>query len=159
MNFADDTIIFLRDFNCHIKIELILKLGKSFYLKNNFSKSQILWAVAYKKRIDKLRKMAWSIQFSIKIVGVHCGNSIHNDRNWENICDNLTKRLHFWNRMQFSLRENKHKSKLHRSKSYYSKMHLKEDWRMNIQFPLEQQNIQPLRYLAQLLIWKVWLGI
>ena len=67
-NFADDTTIFLRDFSCLTKIELILELyQKASSSKINFSKSQDFWDVAYKNSIDKPRKMAWS-QFSIKMV-------------------------------------------------------------------------------------------
>ena len=54
-------------------------------------------------RIDKPRQMAWS-QFSIKMIGVHFHNSAHDNRNWDEIYDNLTGKTHIWNRMQFSLR-------------------------------------------------------
>ena len=47
VNFADDTTIFLRDFSCLTKIELILELPqKASRSKINFSKSQTLWGVA-----------------------------------------------------------------------------------------------------------------
>ena len=47
VNFADDTTIFLRDFSCLTKIELILELPqKVSNSKINFSKSQTLWGVA-----------------------------------------------------------------------------------------------------------------
>ena len=60
VNFADDTNIFLRDFSCLTKIELILELSqKASSSEINFSKSQTLWAVAYKNRIDKPRQIAW----------------------------------------------------------------------------------------------------
>ena len=46
-----------------------------------------------------------------------------------------------------------------RSNIYYSKIYLKENWKKNMQLPLEQQNIRPLRHIAQLLVWKGGLGI
>ena len=68
INFADDTIIFLKDFSCLAKIELISELSqKASSSKINFSKSQTLWGVTYKYKIDKLRRIAWS-QFSIKML-------------------------------------------------------------------------------------------
>ena len=36
--------------------------------------------------------MDWS-QFSIKIVGVNFGKSIHDNRNWDKIYNNLTKKI------------------------------------------------------------------
>ena len=68
------TPLFLRNFNCLTKTELILKLWEIISSsKINFSKSQTLWAWVYEKRNDKQKQMAWS-KFSIKIVGVHFGN-------------------------------------------------------------------------------------
>ena len=45
------------------------------------------------KKIDKPRQIVWS-QFSIKIIGVYFGNSAHENRNWDKIYDNLTKKIH-----------------------------------------------------------------
>ena len=81
VNFADGTTIFLRNFSCLTKIELILELSKKACSSNlNFSKNQTLCGVAYKNRIVKPRQMVWS-QFSIKIVAVHFHNSAHGNRN------------------------------------------------------------------------------
>ena len=54
--FPDDTtIFFLRDINCHNKIQSILKSHeKASSSETNFSKIQALWAREYKIRIDKL---------------------------------------------------------------------------------------------------------
>ena len=80
LSFADDTTILLRDFSCLTKIELILELSqKPSNSKINFSKCQTLWGVAYKNTIDKPRQMAWS-EFSIKVVGVHFHNSVHDNK-------------------------------------------------------------------------------
>ena len=58
VNFADDTTIFLRDFSCLTKTELILELSqKASGSKMNFSKKQLLCVVAYETRIGKIRKM------------------------------------------------------------------------------------------------------
>ena len=59
INFADDTIICLRYFSCHTKMELVLKLcEKASSSKKIFSKaSLVLRAEAYKNRIDKPRRM------------------------------------------------------------------------------------------------------
>ena len=110
VKFADDATIFLRDFSCLNKIELILELPqKASRSKINFSKSQTLWGVTFKKRIDKPRQMALS-QFSIKMVGVHFHDSAHDNRNWDKIYDNLTKKVHNWNGMQlFERKKNNHK--------------------------------------------------
>ena len=94
VNFSDDTTLFLRDFSCLTKIDLILELcEKASSSKINFSKSQTLWGVACTNRIYKPRQMSWS-QFSIKIVGVHFRNSAHDNRNRDEIYDNLTKKTH-----------------------------------------------------------------
>ena len=45
--------------------------------------------------------MTWS-HLSIKIVGVHFRNSAHDNRNWNKIYDNLTKKIHIWKRMPLS---------------------------------------------------------
>ena len=87
-------MIFLRDFSCVTKVELILELSQKASSSNiNFSKCQILWGVQYKNRINKSRQMAWS-QFSIKMVGVHFDNSAIDKRNWGKIYYNLTKKIH-----------------------------------------------------------------
>ena len=87
-------MIFLRDFSCVTKVELILELSqKASSSSMNFSKCQILWGVAYKNRINKSRQMAWS-QFSIKMVGVHFDNFAIDKRNWGKIYYNLTKKNH-----------------------------------------------------------------
>ena len=59
VNFADDTTSFIRDFSCLTKIKLILVLcEKVSSSKINFWKSQTLWGVAYKNRINKPRQTA-----------------------------------------------------------------------------------------------------
>ena len=50
--------------------------------------------------------MVWS-KFSIKIVGMQFGNFVYDNRNWKKIYDNLTKKIHIWNRMRFSLWQEK----------------------------------------------------
>ena len=107
VNFADDTIIFLRNFSCLTKTWLILELSeKASSSKMSFSKKQPLWGVGYKIRIDKTREMTWS-QFSIKMVGVSFHGSAYDNRNWDKIFDNLTKNNQIWNTMQLSFRGKK----------------------------------------------------
>ena len=65
VNFDDDTTIFLREFTCRTKIELFLKLCEQPSSSKKKLKSQTLWNVAFKNRIGKPRKRAWS-QFSKK---------------------------------------------------------------------------------------------
>ena len=48
---------------------------------------------------------------------------------------------------------------IHRPNLYYSEIYQKENWKKNIQFPLEQEEIQTARHLAQLSLWRVRLGI
>ena len=79
VNFAYESTIFLRDFSCLNIIELSQKCSN---LKIIFSKSQTLWDVAYKNRIEKPKQMACS-QFSTKMVGVHFHNSPYDNRNWD----------------------------------------------------------------------------
>ena len=77
--------------------------------------------------------MVWS-KFSIKIVGMHFGNFVYDNRNWNEICDNLTKKIHIWNRMRFSLWQEKNnrepypliESMVHSSNIYYSEIYLKK---------------------------------
>ena len=107
VNFADGITIFLRNFSCLTKIELILELSKNASSSNlNFSKKQALCGVACKNRIVKPIQMVWS-QFSIKMVAVHFHNSARDNRNWDKIYDNLTKKIHIWNRIQLFLRGKK----------------------------------------------------
>ena len=47
----------------------------------------------------------------------------------------------------------------HRPNLYYSKIYQKGNWKKNIKFPLEQENTQPTKQLAQLSIWRGGLGI
>ena len=42
------------------------------------------------KRIDKTGQMVWS-QFSIKIFGIHFGNSVLDNSKWDKINHSLTK--------------------------------------------------------------------
>ena len=133
VNCADDTTIFLRNFSCLTNIELILELSqKASSSKINSSKSQTLWCVAYKTRIDKSRQMVGS-QFSIKMLEAHFHNYAHDKCNWNKINDNLTKKIHIWNGTQLSLRvRNCHKLKssiktvVQKSGIYYSKMYLEK---------------------------------
>ena len=88
--------------------------------------------MAYKNRIDKPRPVAWS-QFSIKMAGVHFHDSAYDNRNWDKIYDNLTKRIHIWHKIQLCLRgKNSHKpnhlvkTMVHRLSIYYSKMYLEK---------------------------------
>ena len=59
VNFAYGTTIFLQNFSCFTKIELVLELSQiSSSSKINFQKNQTLWGVAYENRIDKTKQMA-----------------------------------------------------------------------------------------------------
>ena len=94
VNFADSTSIFLRGITCLNRIQLILKLyEKASSSKINFSKSQSLWAGAYKMRTDKSEQMVWS-QSSYKMLGVNFGNSALNNSNWKKISESLTKKIY-----------------------------------------------------------------
>ena len=42
---------------------------------------------------------------------------------------------------------------IHRPNLYYPKVYQKRYWKKNIQFPLEQEKMQPHRHLAKLSIW------
>ena len=58
VNFADDTTIFLRDFNFLTKIELNLELSyKAYSSKLNFSKSQHFWV--WHIRIELINQDKW----------------------------------------------------------------------------------------------------
>ena len=57
VNFPYDTATFFRGFSCLTEVELILEVcGKASSSKINFLKSQVLWGVAYKNRIDNQDK-------------------------------------------------------------------------------------------------------
>ena len=91
-SFADGTIIFLRDINCFSRIQSILKLyEKASRSKITFSKGQALWTRAYENRFDKPGRTVWS-QFSIKIHGVNCVDSILDSNKWDKINDKLTEK-------------------------------------------------------------------
>lgn len=51
-----------------------------------------IWVGTYSNRINKLGKMIWS-QFLIKILGIHVGNSILNNNDWDKINDYIQKRI------------------------------------------------------------------
>ena len=93
VNFADDTIIFLRNVGCLTKKGFILQLcEKASSSKTTFQKARP-YDLQQKNRIDKPRQMGWS-QLSIKTVEVHFGNSVHDNTNWDKICNNSTKKIH-----------------------------------------------------------------
>ena len=50
--------------------------------------------------------MTW-LQFSIKILGVHFGNSVIDNSNWDEISRSLTKKINIWSR---AMRKKKCKS-------------------------------------------------
>ena len=59
-------------------------MKKTSSTKINFSKSQTLWAGAYKNRIDKPEQILWS-QFSIKILRVYSVIYVFDKYNWGKI--------------------------------------------------------------------------
>ena len=75
---------------------MILKLYKDAFISK--VKSQVLWAGAYKSKIDQPGQMEWS-QFSIKYLGVNFGNSILDNSNWDKINESIRKIIYIWNRM------------------------------------------------------------
>ena len=83
----DATIFLLRANNCHNRIQSILKSHKkASNSEANFLKIQILWAGAYKNRVDTPGQMIWS-ELYIKILGVHFVNSVPDRNNWDIIND------------------------------------------------------------------------
>ena len=90
MNFADDTTIFLGSVNCFARLKVILKLNE----KASSSKNWAPRARTYENRTDKLRKMIWS-QSLTKILGIHFGNSILNNNDWDKINDHIHKKIIF----------------------------------------------------------------
>ena len=107
VNFADDTTIFLRDIDCLNRIQSILKLyEEASSSKINFTKSQALWAGDYKNRFDKPGDMVWS-NLSIKILGINSGNFALDNSICDKVSENITKKIHLWNRVRLSLRGRK----------------------------------------------------
>ena len=95
MNFADDTTIFLRSINCFARLKVILKLyEKASSSKMIFSKNWAPRTRTYENRTDKLKKMIWS-QSLPKILGIHFGNSILNNNDWDKINDHIHKKIIF----------------------------------------------------------------
>ena len=82
---------FLRDINYLTRKQAILKLWQASSTNIYFSKNQPLLARSY-KRIDKTGRMVWS-QFSIKIIGLHFGNSVLDNSDWDKISHSLTKKF------------------------------------------------------------------
>ena len=71
---------------------MILKLYEdASSSKINFSKTRTLKAGAYENRIDQPGQKEWS-QFSIKILAVNFGHSIHDNSNWEKISHVIIKK-------------------------------------------------------------------
>ena len=107
VDFADDKIIFLRDINCLNRIQSILKLYEdASSSKINFTKSQALWAGDYKNRFDKPGDMVWSNLYII-ILGINFVNFTLENSVWDKISENITKKIHLWNRIRLSLRSRK----------------------------------------------------
>ena len=78
MNFADNIAIFLRDITCINRIQVIMKVYENESTSKITLKNQVLWAGAYKNRIDQPGQIEWS-QFFIEILGVNFDNSfLHN---------------------------------------------------------------------------------
>ena len=109
--------------------------------------------------------MVWS-KFSIKIGRGHFGNFPHDHRICDKIHDNLTQKIHIWNRMQPSLRgkkqlERKSFDQIHGTQVKYilfqnvSERKLKKEKTIS---PRAKKKRSP-RHIAQLFIWKGRLGI
>ena len=95
---------------------------------------------------------------SIKILEVNFGKSILDNRKWGKIIEGIAK-THIWNRVRLSLRgKNIIRNQILVSKLWYLGQiytipkYQKGNWKKNIQFPLEQEKIQPPRHWAQLSI-------
>ena len=93
ITFSKDNTIYLRDYTCLNRIQLILKLfGEASSSRINISKSQAVWVEVYKNRTDKPGQMALS-NISIKIFGVNFGNYALNNSNWDKISEILTNKI------------------------------------------------------------------
>ena len=89
-NVADYIIIFLRDFTCFNRIQVIWKLYEHPARTLTF-KYQALWARAYKYRSDQPGQIEWP-QFPIKIIGVNFVNSVPDNSKWDNVSEGTIKK-------------------------------------------------------------------
>ena len=88
-------------------------------------------------RIDKTGQMVWS-KLSIKIIGVHFGNSVLDNSSWDEINGSLGTTVNTQNRVQLSLKLKKEKKEkyfkpnpliqtlVHSSDKYYSDIYQTE---------------------------------
>ena len=104
-NVADYIIIFLRDFTCFNRIQVIWKLYEHPARTLTF-KYQALWARAYKYRSDQPGQIEWT-QFPTKIIGVNFVNSVPDNSKWDNVSEGTIKKINMWKRVRLSLRGKK----------------------------------------------------
>ena len=129
-----------------------------------FQKAKLLWGSRYKNRIHQLGQLELS-QFPLKYLKSNLVNLF-------SITPNGTKKLKIskktdvWNRVRLSLRgKNMIRNQILVSKLWYIGQiytipkYQKGNWKKNMQFPLEQEKIEPPRQWAQLSIWRDRLGI
>ena len=92
VNFADNIAIYLRDITCINRIQVIMKLYENESTsKMNLTTKQVLWAGAYKNRIDQPGQIEWS-QFFIEILGVNFDNSFLHNSNWGKISEGIIRK-------------------------------------------------------------------
>ena len=96
---------------------------------------------------------------------VNFGKSILNNSKWDKIIEGYQK-THIWKRVRLSLGDkNIIRNQILVSKLWYIGQiytipkYQKGNWKKNMQFPLEQEKIEPPRQWAQLSIWRDRLGI
>ena len=115
------------------------------------------------------QQKVWS-QFSIKILGIHFGNSALDNTNWDELSHSLTKKINIWNSSLWDEKKNCKPNRLmhslvYSSNTYYSKIYQKRNWKNNTKeikknnrkFSLKEK--WPPRHVAHLSIWKCGLSI
>ena len=94
--------------------------------------------------------MVWS-QFSVKIFGVHFGNSVLDNSNWNKISHSLAKKLNTWNRVPLPLRW---------KKRIVNQILLSKLWYIGQIYTIPKFIKKEIeKTIAQLSIWKCGLGI
>ena len=110
--------------------------------------------------------MVW-LQLSIKLTGLHFGNSVLDNSNWDKVSHSLTKKQYLeQSKTLFEMKKKKNckpnpltQTLVFRSNIYYSKIYQKGNWKKQYKISSGTNKIWPPRHLAQLSVWKIGLCI
>lgn len=106
--------------------------------------------------------MIWS-QFSSKTIATNFSNSTAEINDWDKITVNIQKKMYLWNRVRPSMRGKLIVNQIlspNIGQIYTTAKYIREEIQRRLyNFLYNEKQIKAPRHLAQLLVWRVGLGI